>query len=98
MYVMTEAHQKLYRLYALQNRINMLLFIYSTVGAVNHYDKLNKFVLDSLAEGILVFAGEILGRYHRPQQSVIGLLIDRKMLVLRHDPAHFVIYDSRNFP
>ena len=58
-------------------------FVLRAVRAIDHHAQFNQFFLDLLAERIFIFARKILCRGHCPQQKVIGLFIDRQMLVLR---------------
>jgi len=67
----------------LDNRFNVPQLVGGAVGPVDHDDQLDQFILYLLAQRVFVLSREILRRGHRPQQDVVGLFIDRQMLILR---------------
>ena len=87
---MGQAHHKLDSLDLLHDRLNVPLLVSGAVGAVDHDDQLDQFVFDLLSQRVFVLAWEVLRSRHRAQEDVVGLLVDRRMLVLRHDSARFV--------
>ena len=73
----------------------MLNIVRRAVCAVDGDDEINQLVLDLLPKRVLVLTRELLGCAYRAQQDVVGLLVNRQMLVLRQLTPRLAFFGGR---